>query len=192
VKAVKLDSLEGRITLFAGQGITALILWLVSHDVGIGARLSATALPFILMPILFLAKLAAVPADMAQEDARKITQLETNINAANQHKNIRLVLAGFVHEGEVLMARCRNPDDETLHEEANAWAVRVEQKLAELLDESYIPRFRSATGTPSNIIIGPGAAEHGAYWSGVRNRVFRLQEFIRETVHPGQPQPPAL
>lgn len=72
-----------------------------------------------------------------------------------------------------------------LHDDANAWGARVEDRIVELLDASYVSRFRSNVGAPSNVIVGPGSAEHGSYWRGIRNRVFRLQEFTREISAPG-------
>lgn len=150
------------------------------------------SIPFWALVAVIAWRLVRAPLEIWREDQATITGLGAAADSDAKRKAIRMEFAQLIHDGETIMTRCRDPEDATVQDDANAWGDRAEAKIIELLDESYIPRFRSSTGTPSNVIVGPGSKENGGYWSGVRNRVFRLQEFTREVSAPGVHHPQVL
>jgi len=101
-------------------------------------------------------------------------------------KDLRVRLANFMDQGSLLMQRTITSPDPvtTISEEANRWAENAERFLTESLDDSYISRFRDGSNLPmSSLFIDPQLGderERRSLWTGLRVRVARLQEFIKE------------
>lgn len=193
-KDTRLDTVVGAIIGVTSQAIIGLGIYVAlgQTDVNLWTRCITALAPFFTYPLAFAIRMLTEQSAIWRTDQETIAELRNALDLSEKRRAIRLEFAQFIQEGEALMGRCRDPEDDSLHDEADVWATRVEQRMVELLDASYIPRFRSATGTPSNVIVGPGSDEHGGYWSGIRNRVFRLQEFIREMVAPNAHHPSVL
>jgi hypothetical protein len=162
---------------------THQIVWTAAVPIGVIATLAMGT---------FAWKLVTLPPRIVAEHDAALATIKAKLETEESKKALRIELAGFVQEGEALMVRCRDPNDTGLKDDANAWARRVEGRLAEILDVSYIPRFRSATGAPSNIMGNGAGNPNGEYWRGIMIRVFRLQEFIREGTSPGRAAPVML
>lgn len=99
-----------------------------------------------------------------------------------RRKAIRVELGKFSEEGEQVLATITRPDlaDADADKIANGWNSKVEAYIRSSLGDDYIARYRSGAGLPP---IGPSAtvsAPRGNLWSGVYNRLSRLQEFLRE------------
>ncbi|MGA3325808.1 MAG: hypothetical protein ABSF45_15150 [Terriglobia bacterium] len=94
----------------------------------------------------------------------------------NQKINL---LTQYIEQGQELIRRCRTQQELVPPADAQAWATQVEQSIEQILDASYISRFRSSVGMPMR----------AAYWPNLDNRqvdgfcyvrVYRLQEFVDE------------
>jgi hypothetical protein len=102
-------------------------------------------------------------------------------DALNNRKGARVALAQFHHGGQTLMNRCLDKDVESPNNDADNWANNVETFLINNLDASYVTRFRD--GSDISPLI-PGGMTFGSpnlnLWGGLRVRVIRLNEFIKE------------
>jgi len=115
---------------------------------------------------------------------RKVTLIaaaeKERADALTNRKKERVALARLYSDGQILMNRCLNKDTEPPNSDANVWASNVEQFIIKNFDESYVARFRDG----SNILpMHPAAGlpqDHVNLWAGLRIRVIRLNEFIKE------------
>jgi hypothetical protein len=112
---------------------------------------------------------------------RLVNELNTEIEGnKDDRKNLRNYLAEFHHEGQSLMTRCIDKDSKP-QIDSDSWAKKVEAFLINNLDASYVTRFRD----DSNIApMMPGGMTFTSpnynLWGGLRVRVIRLNEFIKE------------
>jgi hypothetical protein len=98
----------------------------------------------------------------------------------DNRKTTRNYLAGFHDEGQSLMARCIDKDSSPQSDSDN-WANNVEAFLINNLDASYVTRFRDGANIMQSIPPGMTfTSPNYNLWSGLRVRVIRLNEFIKE------------
>jgi hypothetical protein len=114
------------------------------------------------------------------------------VNAAYQHQlnaekatnvtrqaAIREQLGKFIEEGKGIKDKC---EDETVplpNDAATDWDKRTASFLDENLGASYVTRFRDQTGALPPVVNSP--VERRGLWLGVYVRVFRLEEFSRQS-----------
>ena len=105
-------------------------------------------------------------------------------NAYNEHyktkraKMVRDQLGIFIAEGQ----KCLNatitgphiPDNLP----ADQWAEQVESYLENELGAAYVTRFRNPAVTSNDSL--PGSRQRSNLWSGIRNRLIRLEQFSSE------------
>ncbi len=96
-----------------------------------------------------------------------------------QQRKKQSVLGEYADDGQSLMTQCANEKDPPPNDAAEAWAKKVETYLSANLGKSYITRFRSGHGLPmsANSI---SSMDHRNLWAGLRVRIIRLHEFIKE------------
>jgi hypothetical protein len=86
-------------------------------------------------------------------------------------------LGELIAQGDIILLALRTPSQP--FPDANLWASSAEQYLKESLGDGYVERFRD----PSGIFHGiPNGIDENRtnYWSGVHERVTRLQQFSAE------------
>ena len=107
-----------------------------------------------------------IVADKADEDARR--------------KTTREGLGGFITAGNSLIAQIAENKTPIPQEAVDRWANSVESFLLDNLGNSYISRFRDATGIPYLIFNAAHDDAHQNLWFAVYTRVDRLEEFSRQ------------
>ena len=119
--------------------------------------------------------------DFREQWARSVAGKPVSNVDHEARKKVRIALAAFLTEGQTLMQRCTNGETPIPTNDANAWAARAEAYMRENLDESFVARFRDASDAPPTMVSAPNmTAEHQNLWAGIRNRTFRLQQFVKE------------
>jgi len=124
-------------------------------------------------------RLICAPYWVWQDERTARNLAEAATNNKTQRKQTRVVLGGFLAEGQPLMTRCADEEKPPPSDDAEAWAEKVETFLLGNLDESYIARFRDDSNLPmtgTSIFSQP----HRVLWGRLRVRMARLQEFIKE------------
>jgi hypothetical protein len=106
-------------------------------------------------------------------------ELHQQIEPSGRKREIRIALANFMEEGQQLNRRCGEELLPAPEGDANTWAQRVEDFLSENLDASYVARFRDGSNLPM-AATSIASIPHRNLWGGLRVRLARLQEFIRE------------
>ena len=99
----------------------------------------------------------------------------------NRKQHIRDNLGRGIGRGEVLSAQCRNRTYSLtpLNGLAEGWAREVEKFLDVYLGGSYVERFRSEAGLNTGFTV-ISSREYRGLERGIRSRVARLHEFLRE------------
>jgi hypothetical protein len=99
---------------------------------------------------------------------------------AEQKKDIRIALSGFMRAGDTLRDRCSSDSPNSqLEAEADAWFSQVVIWLRNHLDASFDAQFEHTTSSP----LGPPSntpANRAGLWRGVDQRVETLNKFIDE------------
>lgn len=98
-------------------------------------------------------------------------------------KRLRIALATFISEGTPFLSTSVAKGDASPEKAANEWYGRLVQYLDDNLDHSYVVRLDDNSDIPSvfptgtDVDLSNGKKE---LWTGVHNRIYRLNEFIRE------------
>lgn len=119
-----------------------------------------------------------------RRERQAVVALSARGEQREHRRKVRLVLAAFLSDGQELMQRCGDEKVPAPENDANEWAIKAEKFFSENMDDSFVARFRDSSGIPisaTTIFSIP----HRQLWSGIRVRVARLQEFIREFGDPG-------
>jgi hypothetical protein len=99
---------------------------------------------------------------------------------AEQKKDIRIALSGFMRAGDKLRDRCSSDlANSQLEAEADAWFNQVVMWLRIHLDASFDAQFEHTTSSP----LGPPSntpASRTGLWRGIDQRVETLNKFIDE------------
>jgi cobalamin biosynthesis protein CobD/CbiB len=75
-KAARIESGGAVAVLILSQAILAALLWFLTGDAGLPARIAATALPFLLVLPLYISEFVAMPPQMHREVAEKAERAE--------------------------------------------------------------------------------------------------------------------
>lgn len=114
----------------------------------------------------------------------KIDLLETRLeNAptaenASRRRKIREDLGQLLSEGLEFQRKFAQTPPEATEAEAQEWLDRVGAYLETELDSSYVARMCDTSVVPPAYTALRG--DQVKLWSGVRSKVFHLQQFIRE------------
>jgi len=116
----------------------------------------------------------------AAAERGRFDALKAQIEQSNNRKSKREGLAQFLHDGQVLMGRCADQSSSP-QIDADSWAGKVETFLKSYLDDSYVIRFRDGANIMQSIPDGMTfTSPNYNLWRGLRVRVVRLNEFIKE------------
>jgi hypothetical protein len=116
----------------------------------------------------------------AAAERGRVDALKAQIEQSNNRKSKRVGLADLLNDGEVLMSRCMDQSSSP-QIDADSWAGKAETFLKSYLDDSYVKRFRNGANIMQSIPNGmPFTSPNYNLWSGLRIRVIRLDEFIKE------------
>lgn len=99
--------------------------------------------------------------------------------AQAKRTRVKEQLGQYLREGHDILNRCHNEIEPAPVKEAEQWDERVRLFLSENFDSSYVARFHDWSDLPPGM-NGIQSQEHSKLWSGVRVRLARLQEFIRQ------------
>ena len=86
----------------------------------------------------------------------------------------RVALAKFLEEGRVLLSQCSDEKEPPPNAQADDWAARTEAFFSEHLDESYVARFRSHSGSPMGL-TSISSRDHRNLGGGINTRLARLE-----------------
>jgi hypothetical protein len=92
---------------------------------------------------------------------------------------IRDQLGEFIGQGIILLNLAATASSPLPTDTTNAWAASVENFLRSNLGNSYVIRFRDATGMPPLNPTGVDE-EHQDLWRDIYSRMLRLEQFSQE------------
>lgn len=116
----------------------------------------------------------------AAAERERVDALKAQIEQLNNRKSKRVGLARLLDAGQVLMSRCLDQLSSP-QVDADSWAASVETFLKSYLDDSYVTRFRDGSNITQSLPNGMTfTSPNYNLWSGLRVRVIRLSEFIKE------------
>jgi hypothetical protein len=163
------------------RGVLPLVSTDVSHSV-LNWVLSFAIYAIGSWAVLFIGSFVFIAPYRSWQKVTLIADAEKQrADALDNRKGARVELAQFHHGGQILMNRCLDKDAQPPNDAANIWAKNVEEFLTKNLDESYITRFHDGSNIMSVIpTAGPFSQDSLNLWSGLRIRVIRMNEFIKE------------
>lgn len=168
------------------QAIIALLIYVLLGEAGLEQaapmRLITAAAPFLTIPILFLIKLAAVPAAMHAEDASTIRDLEARLSPAGPtRREIGDQLFSFETDAKKISKRLKSKDPEA-GKDSQAWISEARQYIKNNLGGVYVSKFDLDEGLPITAMpkgMIPKSEEWSCYVRLVK-RLTRLRQIMED------------
>ena len=180
LEIVRLESGERVFVFLIGLLVPAIAVWFfVGDSVAVEVRaLASIGASAVAVLVVFGWSLLKLPAVMESEAEQERERLAAQLETQERKKRILDDLGRFMMTGAQWKRAMSDLDNEPPYEQANQWLAELHAYLGESLGVAYVARVDEAAAMPMGMTSLTG--ERAGYDSGMRVRLFNLEQFCRE------------